>query len=750
MSAVRYLGWVLLAVVGCGSVAGALTQPGTSGGTNASTAEPRAAVDRVVVVAVPGLGWDDVTAGSMPTFSALAGRGASAALSVKTIGRRTERAEAYATIGAGARTTAPDHSASSGRAVTEQLASGRTAGEELRARGVDPGEAAIVVLGTGAVVAANADQHQGARIGALAGAVHGRGWSTALVANHDHDQHIDRTAALAVTTRSGRVDYGSVSSSLTSQVAGKPAQTAPGPLAAAVSRLPAQRVLALVEVGDVAWADALDADGTDRRRAVERADGALAAVEAELGPHDLLIVLAPTAPSEQEQPTPFAVAGPGVEPGLARSATTRRAGYVTLPDVSATILDRIGAAVPESMSGTPITISARAGADADRLTDLRNSIAETRFVDRSAGIFLVTLPIVFACWSLLALLATVVPLGVAAPVARGFVRWFGLGIAVVPIVTFLVAAFTVRSWGQPRWSGVVWLLAAAAAVSVAWLRPASRAALLLSALVWAVLVLDVVTGARLQFDSPLGNSPTVAGRFSGIGNLAFGLLAATTVVLAVALWRATDRVRPGWLPLGVAGGVFAVAIVVDGAPGLGADVGGVLTLGPVAILTLWTLAGRRLSLARLVGAAAATLTLVGGFIALDLTRPESSQTHLGRLARSASDGDGADVLRRKADAALGSFGRSSLVWIVISTVLLALLLWALARPAMRRLTAEPLARPLLLGGTLLAVLGAALNDSGVMVPAMMATVFVPLVVHLLLAPDGPLTTPAPTPTPERP
>ena len=57
---------------------------------------------------------------------------------------------------------------------------------------------------------------------------------------------------------------------------------------------------------------------------------------------DRVIVVSPAAPGGFGRLTVFGLAGRGVEPGLARSATTRRDGYVTLPDVGATVLDSLG------------------------------------------------------------------------------------------------------------------------------------------------------------------------------------------------------------------------------------------------------------------------------------------------------------------------------------------------------------------------------------------------------------------------
>ena len=51
-------------------------------------------------------------------------------------------------------------------------------------------------------------------------------------------------------------------------------------------------------------------------------------------------------------------------------------------------------------------------------------------------------------------------------------------------------------------------------------------------IVVGLIVVDVATGSRLQFNTVFGYSPTVAGRFAGLGNLGYSQLAAGTVLLA--------------------------------------------------------------------------------------------------------------------------------------------------------------------------------------------------------------------------
>lgn len=711
------------AIAATSMVAVVLVATGPAAPAVAQDPEPPA---RIIVVTVPGLGWSDVTPSSTPSLVALADRGATAALSVKTVGRRTDRAEAYATLSSGTRATA----AAPGdvRVWSHQ---------EAVAHDIDAGDAAVVVQGLDAVDDANEGQHRGTEIGALAAALHDGGWATAVIAHRGDEPTGAGAPAVAVAHRDrtdgGASDLGTVAHGTVD------VPTDPAGVVAALDELPADDVVVVVEVGDVVRAEGAGRDPAARAAAVAAADETLGAVVDAARPADLILAFSPVAPAAGEEPTPFVVAGPGVRPGSARSATTRRAGYVTLPDIAPTLVARAGAPVPDAMAGTRITVgtTAEPGSGARRLADLRGAVEETRFVDRSAGRFLVTLPIVFAAWTLLVLIWLVLPSGSPRRLLGGFVRWVGLVIAVVPTVTFLVSAASVRAWGQPRWFAVTFGIAAGVAAVIALLarRPRWAAPVAVAAAVWLTQVGDVITGGHLQFDSPLGNSPTVAGRFAGMGNLAFSLLAASTVVLAVGAWELVRRCAGASAALGAAALVLAVAAVVSGAPGLGADVGGLLVLAAVAVVVLALLGGRRLTPGRLVVAATVAVGLLGAATAVDLARPEDDQTHLARFARSVTGDDGADVIIRKLDAAAASFVRSSLVWIVICTVVLGAAVWLLQRDLVRQVLDHRGGRTLVAGAATAGVLGAALNDSGVMVPAMMATVFVPLAVWLLVAPD---------------
>ena len=83
-------------------------------------------------------------------------------------------------------------------------------------------------------------------------------------------------------------------------------------------------------------------------------------------------------------------------------------------------------------------------------------------------------------------------------------------------------------------------------------------------------VVDLVTGAHLEWNTVFGYSPTIGIRFVGEGNITFAQLAAAAVLFAGHfVWQVPTRVGTR-----VALGVLAVTILVMGVPGWGNDFGG--------------------------------------------------------------------------------------------------------------------------------------------------------------------------------
>jgi len=293
-----------------------------------------------------------------------------------------------------------------------------------------------------------------------------------------------------------------------------------------------------------------------------------------------------------------------------------------------------------------------------------------------------------------------------------------------------VASFVSVAWFWNSGPGFALLAIAAAMLGLAGVAVlmGSRKRLsgprLILALTFAFFIADLAVGAPSQIDSIFGYTSVAAGRFFGLGNSGFGLLAAAAFLLAGIL--ADSRVPRGrW----IAFGVIAVAIVADGHPLLGDDVGGTLSLAPAAVAFALGLSAREKSSKKylLIGVLAA-VGAVAVFGAIDLARPVAARTHLGDFLSNAFIHPASVwlIFKRKAGLAV-SIALSNYLGLAVPGAVAVLIL-------LHRRTGHRL-RTLLKGHQGLsagldalivaAVLGSILNDSGLAVAGMMLAIAAP-------------------------
>jgi hypothetical protein len=156
--------------------------------------------------------------------------------------------------------------------------------------------------------------------------------------------------------------------------------------------------------------------------------------------------------------------------------------------------------------------------------------------------------------------------------------------------------------------------------------------------------------------------------------------------------------------------------------------------GVMALLLLGIRLRIRLRTVAIAGLATFIVVVIAA--AIDLSRPSNDQTHIGRLISSIGDNGPSklfSVVGRKLDQNLITLTNSE--WRPIIPILLAFIAYlALGkRRWLARLISQiPEMHATLIGFSILAVLGYALNDSGIAIPAVMLTVLSATLIWLVL------------------
>ncbi|MCU1691005.1 MAG: hypothetical protein JWM64_96 [Frankiales bacterium] len=632
----------------------------------------------VVLVGAPGLRWDDVGP-ETPALQALAARGSTGALSVRSAGPRTCPADGWVMAAAGNRARA---GRASGGACTD-VVPGREAlpgtardnatlrfDNDVRALSRALGDGCVRALGGSGAELATGEPAAPLTVQALlTGAA-----ECPLVVVDAGPVHHDarRTADLA------RVDA-----------------------AVALTALPLQRSGGVVLVAGLA--DTSDA-GQDRAP-TPRLHVVVAAGQGFDGGHGLV------------------------------SASTRRAPYVQVVDLAPMVLRVLGLPQPTTMTGQPLRVAERT--DRAGLVDLdRHAGAMRRYTPR---FFVMLVVAQLLLYGTALLLFRRDASGRLRDRARRAAYVGALAAAAAPVSTYLA---DLLPWWRadpvlPALLGAV-ALADAVVVAIALSGPWRRALLGPVGVVCGgtatVLAVDLVTGARLQMGSLAGYSPLVAGRFAGVGNVAFAVFASSALLATACALHGRGRRTA----LAGCAGVGLVCVAVDGGPSWGSDFGGVLALVPGFAVLAMLAAGIRVSVVRLAGVGLSAVALVSAFAVLDWSRPADQRSHLGRFVQQVLDGDAGTVLQRKAAANLGLLTSSVLTLLVPLLVLFVAQVVLRPRgPVAAAFAQAPVWRSGLVAVLVMSLVGFAVNDSGVAVPALALCLAVPAAVAVAVRASAP-------------
>lgn len=647
------------------------------GGSPASAAPAGAAAATspqgpVVVVGVPDLRWQDLDPDATPTLWNLAGRSAVAALTDNSGLGVARRATGWLTLNTGSRAVAH---------VPSMVLPDPT----------DPAQ--LLTLRDD-----NQKSSYASQVGALGDALRTAGLGTAAVGGPG--------AVLGVMASDGTV----------------------GATANSVTEALTHADVVVVELPELYDVNREDPEAV--RAALTVIDDSLAQVLQQLPENASLLVAGISDDAGGVARLHVAMAsGPAFPPGLLTSASTGRTGVVQLIDVAPTILWLTDTDVPSSMLGVHWqSVPGGRASTAEQVAD---------FVDldhRSATVLAAVSAWYYPVIAWTVALFVLITLLAWRRGRNGLLRPVGAVVASLPVASYLmqlVPWWRAGSWPMGPLTLAIAAVIGAIAAFAPWLRDGIwRTAAFVGGLTAAVVALDAATGSPLSLDGPFADNPIIAGRFHGIGNVAFSLLGAGTLIFAAAVSTRLAPRRAGVL-VAVLG---LLAVVVDGYPGLGDDFGGVLALLPAVAVLALTVSRVRVSWRHVAAVLAAAVVATASFAAYDYSRPASDRTHLGRFVAQLADGTAETVVLRKLHTSLNSFMWGFGRWIVVCWLVLALVVYLGHRRGRLRLRPEVDRRTaggLLAALAVLAGLGSALNDSGLEVTAFTFFVAAPLLVPLL-------------------
>lgn len=494
-------------------------------------------------------------------------------------------------------------------------------------------------------------------IGLVGDAFHKAGLRTAVVGNSDTPDKPLRLAGLLAMDRKGIVDAGVVSpADMPSERFGDVVFGHDKPeLRDLVSSLLEDHSLVVIELGYLNKLESMRPDMTDRAYARERGFR-ISDVEMFLGDiineasrsKATLIVCTPCRAQSEgrwSNLAPILVYRNDCRPGLLMSATARTPGLISNIDIAPTIISAAGLRVPDFVTGRP----------AIRVpVDVRQTVSRLERMERIAvRNYALQIPILVCVGVLIfasataseivlrrrgrarvwRLLSPALLVGFSLPSAlllvdglegEGIARYvlnLVVGVAVVFGVSYLIAFLLGRLRRDRRVSlpGAVFLATS------------------------ALVLGDVLTGARLLRWSIISCDQIMGIRYYGIGNEYMGILIGASLMAPILFLRSSsfkaakdaETRAPGKATVWLIAVWFAFVAFVIGYPGFGANVGGLVTAVPTFGVALMALNGIRIRARHVIGLVALGFVVVGVFAAMDIASGESS--HLGRsilLART--------------------------------------------------------------------------------------------------------------------
>ncbi|MFO7819611.1 MAG: hypothetical protein R6V17_05160, partial [Halanaerobacter sp.] len=539
------------------------------------------AANRVVLLIVDGVNWQEWQRVDTPHFRSLAEQGAAALMNARTADD-LEPVDTYLTIGSGKRACG----SAIGRLnfnFGEEWQDEKAENIYQRRVGVLEDETAVVAPNLAQLRRDNQRSPYQAKVGNLGTILARNNLKIAVLGNADTANSYRRQVALLGINKYGIIKQGDIGRQSNQLVSQYPSQyfTNISYMGHKLKEYLLTNDLVIVESGSTSRIEAIKDNlmpqkfNESKEKAIKRADSLIGEIKSELDfERDHLILLAPTPAKEYMQQgyklSWVLIRGPGVKSGLLSSGTTKQLGLVTNLDILATIYNYLVKDPKLNFTGQKITATSSVHA-VDYLNRLNEEI-RTIFSWRSLVVKLFIALQIF----MILLIACSLIYKDRITIKKEFLFYPILVINWLPVFFILSKFFTAYSLALTL---LIWI---GGSLGLTWFsyrvfaKDQFSILILPNLLTASLLIIDLWRGGDLLKVSILSYSPVIGARYYGIGNEYMGLLIGITIVLLTLFFELKDEVNNKLLIT-----ISALLIITIAAPSLGANFGGLLA----AVLT---------------------------------------------------------------------------------------------------------------------------------------------------------------------
>ncbi|HHU64231.1 MAG TPA: hypothetical protein GXZ32_08545 [Clostridiales bacterium] len=584
-----------------------------------------------VLVIMDRISLEDLEEAHTPNIDKLINSGCIGLMNTNTAGSRNQK-NAYATIGAGTRAVNSQRGHLAFNALDEYEG---YRGDELykQCMGIDIKPSNIVNLGAVQMVRNNKEQKHKVVPGMLGQQLRENGITTVVLGNEDTGEQIKRNITAIAMDTGGIIDCGKINDDLLMDKSDRPfgVMTDYEGLLEEFDKYARPTSFIAIQLGDTSRAEDFRLYTSDemllryRIKAIEEGDAFIGRLLERMDLEKDIFILASPYPNAKAMEvnnrlTPVILAGRGIHKGWATSSTTKRAGVITNLDIAATILDYFRIEKPAVMLGNPI-YSTENGRDREELVAFNKRLF-TIYNNRPGLLKGYTSALIF------------IPIiAVAVLIYRGQhskgLKPMLVGAMSVPLIYLLLPIIM----GESMWYNAALAIALVILTTfvISHLLKGNIRALIGLCVITAVLVIaDLLMGAPLIKESPLGYDVIAGARYYGIGNELTGVVIGSAMVSAFGIlnfWGNKKVLSLGKYVLVI---ILAFITFVIISPRLGANVGG----GIGSFIGFGTgiamLFKDRMSIKQLLFILAGLTIFLMCIFVWDWLRPDNSQTHIGR------------------------------------------------------------------------------------------------------------------------